>query len=335
MKLAQFAVAVAAAGAAVALAAATAALGTSAAPPPAPPRPAALGDAQFYAGILGRTTTGALPGEAERRAIVDRLPEQVYLYLKRSKAPVAPEAPIEPTMPPLANIQDVAPLPETFFTSPVPELPTSGLVGLSCSALVKKVNGDSARCVGPDFKLFREAGGSVGGEVIGLTLSRTGRVYLADDIPQAYLLSVALHERGHQLIDLLCWGKRCQRALLQATGNAGRTSLSQGPYFTRAHESAAESYALCHGGIPDRRYRIISCAAVEKALALAKEDRAEYDRIVEANDLKFLSNQQLGAVYEQQHAAWEKAHRAYRDQMKLHPLEKRLWQLVHGGSSSD
>lgn len=335
MKRAQFAVVFGAAATALALAVMTAALGSSAAPPPPPPRPDALGAAQFYADVLGRSTSGALPGEAERRAIVDRLPEQVYLYLKRSKAPVAPEAPIEPAPPLLANITHVDPLPEASFVSPVPELPISGLAGLSCRALVKKVNGDSARCVGPDFKLFRDAAGSVGGQVIGLTLSRTGRVYLADDIPQMYLLSVALHERGHQLVDLHCWGERCQQALLRATGNSGRAALSEGPYFTRAHESAAESYAVCHGGIPDRRYRLISCAALDTALALEKADRAEYDRIVEANDLSYLSNQQLTEVYRDQHAAWEKADRAYRDQMKLHPLETRLWQLVHGGSRSD
>lgn len=332
MKRAQFAVAVGAAGAAVALAAMTAALGSSAAAPAAPPRPAALADAQFYTRVLGPAAAGTLPGAAERRAIVDRLPEQVYLYLKRTEAPVAPVAPVKPAMPQLANTTHLEALPETYFAAPVPELPSSGLSGLSCSALVKKVNGDSARCVGQNFELFRDAAGSVGGQVIGLTQSRSGRVYLADNIPQAYLLSVALHERGHQLVDLHCWGKRCQKALLKATGNTGRSSLSSGPYFTRAHEAAAESYAVCNGGVPDSRYRIISCAALDKALAWEKADRAEYDKVVEANDLVFTSNGQLIDVYEDQHAAWEKADRSYQAQKDLFPLEARLWQLVHGGS---
>jgi hypothetical protein len=335
MKRAQVAVATLSAAAAVVLAATTAALGSSAPPPAAPSRPPALADAQFYALVLGSATSGPMPSGAQRRSIVDRLPEQVYLYLKRSEAPVAPVAPIEPSMPRLANITRLAALPESTFAAPLPKLPTSGLSGLSCNALVKKVNGDSARCVDQDFELFRDAAGSVGGQVIGLTLSRTGRVYLANDIPPAYLLSVALHERGHQLVDLHCWGERCQQALLKATGNSGRRSLSSGPYFTRAHESAAESYAICHGAIPDRRYRIISCAALEKALALETSDRAEYDRVVEANDLIFTSNQQLIDVFEDQHAAWEQADRAYRTQLKLYPLEARLWQLVHGGTGTN
>ena len=182
------------------------------------------------------------------------LPDDVQAYLERLPAVSSWSSRSKPTRPTLIPI---SPPPGRPHDVPrplpgCPQVPPARSRGSRAPDFVHLVNGATSACVSPSDARFAKAARNTGcrAGALGFTDNYTGEVLISTAVPKRYLLTVMLHERGHQLIELSCLGAQCWRALLKATGNSTRLSIYVGPYFTRAHESAAESYAACNGGVP-------------------------------------------------------------------------------------
>lgn len=303
---------------------------------PVPARPASLGSMDFYRALFGATATGVPVTTTPRgNPVRPVLPDDVRAYLERVPAVPRPVEPVKPAEPTLIPIEPPEPVGRTTFTAPLPTLPSDVLravAGKSCTEMVHLVNGATSACVSPRDDRFVKAAKSSGvpdGEIWGFTDDYTGEVLISTAVPQRYLLTVMLHERGHQLIELSCLGPLCWRALLKATGNAARLSIYVGPYFTRAHESAAESYAACHGGVPDRRYRIIPCEALRAALAKADVDRANYQADLADYTRMNDANAKAESDYVTATSAYSTALAEFRQRSATYALELQLWQQVH------
>ena len=303
---------------------------------PIPARPASLGSMDFYLHLFGATATGVPVTTTPRgNPVRPVLPDDVQAYLERLPAVSKPVEPVKPTEPTLIPIEPPHPVGRTTFSAPLPELPASpasALAGKSCTEMVHLVNGATSACVSPSDARFAKAArntGVPGGGLWGFTDNYTGEVLISTAVPRRYLLTVMLHERGHQLIELTCLGDLCWRALLKATGNSARLSIYVGPYFTRAHESAAESYAACNGGVPDRRFRIISCEALRAVLAKADLDHATYEADLADYTRMNDSNAKAEADYITAMSAYSTALAEYRQRAATYALELQLWQQVH------
>jgi len=247
----------------------------------------------------------------------------------------APVQPVSPKEPDLVKADLPRAIGRTTYTAPLPDLPDGGVAALGsrpCTELVHLINGSTSTCISPSSPRFTRAAkdsGVPGGEIWGFTEYATGEVLISTAVPKRYLLTVMLHERGHQLIELSCLGAQCWRALLKATGNSARLSIYVGPYFTRAHESAAESYAACNGGVPDRRFRIISCEALRAVLAKADLDHATYEADLADYTRMNDSNAKAEADYITAMSAYSTALAEYRQRAATYALELQLWQQVH------
>lgn len=300
---------------------------------PAPPRPAALSSMTFYRSLFGVTADGSLRTRtAHGNPVWPVIPEPERTYLAKSPQPQPPPPPTRPVAPTLTPKVVLHPPGVDTFTSPVPPLRLAGTSSMSCTQLVHTINGATSACILPTSPQFREVTSEPGAptqQVAGFTDLATGQVRISTAVPSFYLVSVALHERGHQEVQLHCLGPLCETALLKATGNAGRSSLLAGPYFTEAHEVAAESYAVCHGAIPDYRYRIISCAALDAVFALSAQDEANYRQGQAQNARITAANDRLLAAYQQQLAAYDVALAAQQKAAQTYPLERQLWVQVH------
>ena len=303
---------------------------------PIPARPASLGSMDFYLHLFGATATGVPVTTTPRgNPVRPVLPDDVRAYLERLPAVPAPVQPVSPKEPDLVKADLPRAIGRTTYTAPLPDLPDGGVAALGsrpCTELVHLINGSTSTCISPSSPRFTRAAkdsGVPGGEIWGFTEYATGEVLISTAVPKRYLLTVMLHERGHQVIELSCHGARCWRALLKATGNSTRLSIYAGPYFTRAHESFAESYAACHGGLTDRRFRIISCDALQRVLEEAEVDRANYEEQLSdyfrAND----ANAKAEADYITAMSAYSTALAEYRQQAATYALELQLWQQVH------
>ena len=303
---------------------------------PIPARPASLGSMDFYLHLFGATATGVPVTTTPRgNPVRPVLPDDVRAYLERVPGVPPPVEPVKPTEPTLIPIEPPHPVGRTTFSAPLPDLPASparALAGKSCTEMVHLVNGATSACVSPSDARFAKAArntGVPGGELWGFTDNYTGEVLISTAVPRRYLLTVMLHERGHQLIELTCLGDLCWRALLKATGNSARLSIYVGPYFTRAHESAAESYAACNGGVPDRRFRIISCEALRAVLAKADLDHANYESDLAGYTRMNDSNAKAESDYITAMSAYSTALAQYRQRAATYALELQLWQQVH------
>jgi hypothetical protein len=301
-------------------------------------RPAALGDPAFYESLFGLSPGGKLQlTNPSGSAVMPELPADVRAFLERSAPPAKPVKPSQPAEP--AHLPDVAvhPTGVATFTAPIPVLSTKGIGGLTCTEMVRRINGITSRCVSPNSPEMRAAakGSTVPGGVIwGFTKNQSGEVQVSTVVPRRYLLTVMLHERGHQLVQLKCLGPVCSNALIEASGNTG-DSLDSGPYFTRPHEVAAETYAACHGGIPDSRYRLMSCSELERVLALYAVDKKAYDAELEQNRNAMLENARRDTEYQEDMRAYNTAMLDYDAASKTQPLELQLWQQVHRFDSSE